>query len=865
MLTFTRVQRLEQDLLSSDVVSGAVTSPAESGAHPGLVEATGHGNQAILTALSSPDIAPASPHGHGLPAGFGHEPHVPAPTAQQPIHAPVELARGSLSQGGSSEARSSTAGSRSAPRLISAAPLAPSLTSTPPLPAHSPPSISAAPVQPIGPSPEHAQESPALCAARRRFEEQLCASIDEILAGADSTAQALNQDGATFEAALARDTADLEQSVTFALSEAQALIENHSAASHARIDGALSDESDALSMSLTGAQTRLVEEASVAQESISAGAFGAQERISETGTSTAAKLQEGADTQRGALRVHQPEGADAGLRDAQREADRRIAAAPEGQLCLADEQARTDLNDGASMSVSLLSELGQHATALVQEGVQGAQGALSESGEKALGGLGALQAESHALLLDGTAKAQEALQDAHTATLQRARDAEQATLSVERERRAGLVVEIETRAAEGANALSAAAQEASGGVQASQGPDEGVAALEQGATRAEERASAFVFAMGQDAQRHQDWRDTLAQDTHDRRHAETNADVLTARADAERQGAGLDQLADEAIQRGEQGGAEARAAVTEQASATTSDVDAVVSMAHGRVGEAEERASELLGAGADEAIQAREDALVTPTRDAQSDARETIRADHERSGLERAMDFASGLLSGAWDAVTAIASAVSGVVVPTFMIVAGALSQLLSNALFGLLNPVLDLVPNEAFHQGRDIGEDLTLIVGVIEAVAGLAVILAGITVTTGGGGLVAAGSGGVLAAPAGGLVVAVDGALITIGGVLIADSLIMLSMSGKGSRHQDRFREMIEAEDRGSGSKRGKQRDGTPGNNGAQNKQVDALAQKYKLTASERRRLHDDITGQDCSYAEIEGIVREIVSSRRP
>ena len=91
-----------------------------------------------------------------------------------------------------------------------------------------------------------------------------------------------------------------------------------------------------------------------------------------------------------------------------------------------------------------------------------------------------------------------------------------------------------------------------------------------------------------------------------------------------------------------------------------------------------------------------------------------------------------------------------------------------------------------------------------------------------------------------------------------------MLSMSGKGSRHQDRFREMLEAEDRGSGSKRGKQRDGTPGNNGAQNDQVTALVKKYKLSEPERRRLHDDISGQDCSYAEIEEFVRDIVSSRR-
>ena len=866
MVTFARARGVERDPLTGDEASSAVTNPEESCAPPGLEQAIGHGNQAILMALSAPDLRSASSHGPDLPMISGPEPHALAPAAQQATPAPVDSAPSSPGQVASDEVRSSVARPRSAPNLTSAVSRSPSPTAAPSPPAQSPPSPAITPPQLFAPAPQDAQSVPALDAAQRRFEEQICASIDAILAGADTNVQELNQDGVLFEAALAQDTHELEQSVTQSLSETQALVESQGEASRERLDQTISDETGALSTHLTHQRAQLRDKGTVAQESISAGAQGAQERTQTTGAAEAAEVQEAANAQHDALRTIQPQGADEALGDAQREADRRIASGPAGQLSAADEQARADLNHGAAASASLMGEISHHTSAVVQEGLQSAQVTLSETGEEALGGLGALQEESHTLLHAGSARVQEGLNEAHTALLQRARDTEQDTIRVDRERRARLAVELQARAADGAEALSSAASEASEVAQAAgeHRADEGVEALDQGAALADERAMAFALAMGEDTERHRESQDERGLATHNQRLEQTSAEVLAAQTDAERQSAGLDELADEAIQRGEQGGAEARAAVTAQATATTSEVDAVVSMAHGRVGEAEERASELLGTGAEEAIQAREDALVTPTQDAQSDARETIRADHERSGLERALDFAAGLMSGAWDAMTAIASAVAEVVVPRFMIVAGALSQLLSNALFGLLNPVLDLVPNEAFHQGRDIGEDLSLIVGLVETVAGLAVILAGITVTTGGGGLVTAGSGGLLAVPAGGVVVAVDSMLITVGGVLIADGLIMLSMSGKGSRHQERFREMLEAEDRGSGSKRGKQRDGTPGNNGAQNKQVDAVVSKYKLTHDERDSLHDQISGQDYSYAEIVEAAEALVRARK-
>jgi len=47
----------------------------------------------------------------------------------------------------------------------------------------------------------------------------------------------------------------------------------------------------------------------------------------------------------------------------------------------------------------------------------------------------------------------------------------------------------------------------------------------------------------------------------------------------------------------------------------------------------------------------------------------------------------------------------------------------------------------------------------------------------------------------------------------------------------------------------------GTPGNNQAQNKQVDDIVRMLGLSPNQRRRLHDEITGQGYSFHEIKQI----------
>ena len=60
--------------------------------------------------------------------------------------------------------------------------------------------------------------------------------------------------------------------------------------------------------------------------------------------------------------------------------------------------------------------------------------------------------------------------------------------------------------------------------------------------------------------------------------------------------------------------------------------------------------------------------------------------------------------------------------------------------------------------------------------------------------------------------------------------------------------------------NKNNNQRKGTPGNNQAQNKQVNDIANKLNLTKYQRRMLHDEITGMNYSFQEIFEIALEII-----
>jgi RHS repeat-associated protein len=61
----------------------------------------------------------------------------------------------------------------------------------------------------------------------------------------------------------------------------------------------------------------------------------------------------------------------------------------------------------------------------------------------------------------------------------------------------------------------------------------------------------------------------------------------------------------------------------------------------------------------------------------------------------------------------------------------------------------------------------------------------------------------------------------------------------------------------------KGKQEKGTPGNNQAQNKQFNDIVKKHKLTKDQSRKLHDEISGQNYGYHQIDEIAKEIKAGR--
>lgn len=191
-------------------------------------------------------------------------------------------------------------------------------------------------------------------------------------------------------------------------------------------------------------------------------------------------------------------------------------------------------------------------------------------------------------------------------------------------------------------------------------------------------------------------------------------------------------------------------------------------------------------------------------------------------------------LGGIWDAVKAVTSAVVSVVVDAFLYVSGAVLQIVSNLLGGLLDPLLDLVPSGAFHAGRDLGDKISFVLGILAIIAGILCIIGAITVT-GGFALAATGTGGgaLVATP---IVIVIDGTLVLVGGVLIAAGLVLMMSSG-----------------------------GTPGNNQAQNRQFKGAVREgerqigRRLTKDEIRQVHDAISGQNYGYHEIVKLIVEM------
>jgi hypothetical protein len=98
---------------------------------------------------------------------------------------------------------------------------------------------------------------------------------------------------------------------------------------------------------------------------------------------------------------------------------------------------------------------------------------------------------------------------------------------------------------------------------------------------------------------------------------------------------------------------------------------------------------------------------------------------------------------------------------------AGTGLQFLSDELFGVADPLMDMVDDPDFQKGRRLGHLGTIAHGTWEVASGLTLLSSAIVFSGAGAGLIA-GSGGTLTIPVGGVVIAVDAAAVAVAGGLI-------------------------------------------------------------------------------------------------
>ncbi len=283
----------------------------------------------------------------------------------------------------------------------------------------------------------------------------------------------------------------------------------------------------------------------------------------------------------------------------------------------------------------------------------------------------------------------------------------------------------------------------------------------------------------------------------------------------------------------QQGTAETQVAIHHVAAGTRAQASQIAQRTSRDLSQAAAQSQIAIGQGVTTAMQQNRDHVAGQVGVQARQAADEVAQDHDGflAGVANAI---GSVLGGIWDAVKAVVSAVADVVLDVFLYVSGAILQVVSNLLGGLLDPLLDLVPSAAFHAGRDLGDKISFVLGIVAIIAGLLVIASAITIT-GGFGLVAAGTGGaaLVATP---VVIVVDGALVLVGGVLIAAGAILMMSSG-----------------------------GTPGNNQAQNRQFKGAVREgerqigRRLTKDEIRRVHDAISGQNYGYHEIVELIVEM------
>lgn len=156
-----------------------------------------------------------------------------------------------------------------------------------------------------------------------------------------------------------------------------------------------------------------------------------------------------------------------------------------------------------------------------------------------------------------------------------------------------------------------------------------------------------------------------------------------------------------------------------------------------------------------------------------------------------------------------------------------------------------------------------------LEIFSGLASVLGG--TATGLGSTVLGAGGFALALPSGGTVTvpaemaaaagfAISCTLITGGTIAISDAFSKMAVTNANieisfAKDYDNYTGGIQ--------RSGRQKGNAPRSSQAQNKQIDDIVKKYKLSKMQRKRLHSEITGQGYGFKEIVEIAKEIANGK--
>ena len=179
------------------------------------------------------------------------------------------------------------------------------------------------------------------------------------------------------------------------------------------------------------------------------------------------------------------------------------------------------------------------------------------------------------------------------------------------------------------------------------------------------------------------------------------------------------------------------------------------------------------------------------------------------------------------------------------------------------------------------VGEHLILVhnCNILEgagAVSNVAGPLCAVTAAACAAGLGATAATGVMLVPSGGAVAAVlpvvgsvtiescEAAAVSCTAAVGASAVQNALSTGRGSGDEDSAGQQPKAQPKKPGKKADKQKNGTPGNNQAQNKQVNDIVRDLKLTYEQRETLHDLISGRNLGYSEILEIAKEVKEGLR-